>query len=90
MTYHGAKGLEFDTVFLPDVRDGVVPRGRMLTQEELEEERRMFYVAMTRAKRNLYISYSGDIQADDRKSVFIRELEENDGKTTRETKPQNI
>lgn len=90
MTYHGAKGLEFDTVFLPDVRDGVVPRGRMLTQEELEEERRMFYVAMTRAKRNLYISYSGDIQADDRKSVFIRELEENDEKTTRETKPQNI
>ena len=76
MTYHGSKGLEFDTVLLPDVREGVVPRGRMLDEEELEEERRMFYVAMTRAKRSLYISYSGDTQAGETQSILIRELQE--------------
>ena len=76
MTYHGAKGLEFDTVILPDVREGVVPHGRMLSGEELEEERRMFYVAMTRAKRNLYISYSGDTQAGDVQSIFVKEVRE--------------
>ncbi len=48
-TYHGAKGLEFPTVILPDVNERVTPHEKALTQEEIEEERRMFYVAMTRA-----------------------------------------
>lgn len=55
LTYHGAKGLEFDRVYLPDLNYGKVPHGRMLTKEELEEERRMFYVAMTRAKESLVL-----------------------------------
>lgn len=76
MTYHAAKGLEFDVVFLPGVKEGSVPHGRMLTQQELEEERRMFYVAMTRARERLYISYSGEEQDAGSRSPFVRELQE--------------
>ncbi len=54
-TYHGSKGLEFDTVYLLDVNEGITPSKRAETEEELEEERRMFYVAMTRAKRQLVL-----------------------------------
>lgn len=53
MTYHASKGLEFDRVYLPDLEYGKVPHGRMLTKKDLEEERRMFYVACTRAKESL-------------------------------------
>ena len=56
-TMHGAKGLEFDTVFIIQSNEGVIPYKRAKLDEELEEERRMFYVAMTRAKRKLVISY---------------------------------
>ena len=55
MTYHASKGLEFDRVYLPDLEYGKVPHGRMLTQKDLEEERRMFYVACTRAKESLWL-----------------------------------
>lgn len=55
MTYHASKGLEFDRVYLPDLEYGKVPHGRMLTEKELEEERRMFYVACTRAKESLWL-----------------------------------
>jgi DNA helicase-2/ATP-dependent DNA helicase PcrA len=75
MTYHAAKGLEFDHVFLPYVNAGAVPHGRMLTQEQLEEERRMFYVAMTRAKKSLCISGTGSTQGEHECSLFIRELQ---------------
>lgn len=57
LTMHGAKGLEYDTVFIPDVNDGMVPFGRQLSKEEEEEERRIFYVAVTRAKTRLEIMY---------------------------------
>ncbi len=70
MTYHGAKGLEFDRVYLPDLNFGKVPHGRMLAVEELEEERRMFYVAMTRAKESLVLLYDQK-QTD---SPFLTEL----------------
>ena len=56
-TMHGAKGLEFDTVFIIQSNEGVIPYKRAKLDAELEEERRMFYVAMTRAKRKLVISY---------------------------------
>ncbi len=56
LTMHGAKGLEFETVFLPGINEGTVPYGKVLSKEEEEEERRIFYVAMTRAKRSLNIS----------------------------------
>ena len=58
MTMHGAKGLEFDTVFIVGAKEGISPYKKAETKEELEEERRMFYVAMTRAKRKLIITYT--------------------------------
>ena len=70
LTYHGAKGLEFDRVYLPDLNYGRVPHGRMLTKEELEEERRMFYVALTRAKESLVLLHVKG-QAD---SPFLSEI----------------
>ena len=53
-TYHGSKGLEFDMVFCIDVNEGIVPSP--YCNGDVEEERRMFYVAITRAKSDLYIS----------------------------------
>lgn len=70
LTYHGAKGLEFDRVYLPDLNYGRVPHGRMLTKEELEEERRMFYVAMTRAKESLILLHIKSQQS----SPFLLEI----------------
>lgn len=56
MTIHAAKGLEYDTVFLVGMDDGVFPNTRwVLSPQELEEERRLAYVAITRAKRRLYL-----------------------------------
>lgn len=57
MTMHAAKGLEFDTVFVIEANEGSCPYKKATTDEEIEEERRLFYVAMTRAKRKLVISY---------------------------------
>ena len=53
LTVHGAKGLEFDNVWIPDCNEGVFPHGRMPDEKTVEEERRIFYVAMTRAKKSL-------------------------------------
>lgn len=57
ITYHASKGLEFDTVFLPDVVEGKIPNITNIFDLNVEEERRLFYVAMTRAKNELYITY---------------------------------
>ena len=57
MTYHASKGLEFDTVILPHLNEGSVPHKRSMGQEQTEEERRMFYVAMTRARKRLLMTY---------------------------------
>ena len=58
MTLHSAKGLEFDAVYLAGLEDGLLPHGRAINSgtEELEEERRLFYVGMTRAKHALVLS----------------------------------
>ena len=58
VTMHGSKGLEYDVVFLPCCMEGVVPHKKSRDQAALEEERRMFYVGMTRAKKELYLSYA--------------------------------
>lgn len=54
-TLHGAKGLEFDEVFLPDVNEDTIPYRKARLEADIEEERRLFYVGMTRAKRRLHI-----------------------------------
>jgi len=58
LTMHGAKGLEFDTVYVMAANEGVIPYKKAQIEDEIEEERRLFYVAMTRAKRQLTISYT--------------------------------
>jgi DNA helicase-2/ATP-dependent DNA helicase PcrA len=57
MTMHSAKGLEFGTVFLVGLYQGNLPYDRAKTEAELEEEQRLLYVAITRAKHNLFVSY---------------------------------
>ncbi len=75
LTMHASKGLEFQTVFLLDVNEGKLPSSRDLSLIEIEEERRLFYVAMTRAKRKLYISYVGGNEKYDKKpSMFLTPL----------------
>lgn len=58
MTVHSAKGLEFPVVFVVGMEEGLFPGERLTTERELEEERRLFYVAMTRAEHRLFISWS--------------------------------
>ena len=58
LTMHGAKGLEYDLVYIPDANDGIAPHKKALTESDKEEERRMFYVAMTRAKNNLRVYFT--------------------------------
>lgn len=72
MTIHLAKGLEFDHVFLIGVSEGVLPHVRSMDKEsQIEEERRLMYVAMTRARKTLFISFYG------MPSRFISEIPEN-------------
>lgn len=56
MTIHTAKGLEFDAVFIPGLVEGQFPSGKLQNEDQLEEERRLFYVALTRARKELYLS----------------------------------
>ena len=79
MTIHAAKGLEFDTVFLIEANEGRIPYKKAKTEQETEEERRLFYVAMTRAKEVLKICY---VKTKNGKEVspsrFVEELLEKD------------
>ncbi len=74
-TIHGAKGLEFDTVFLVDIVDDEIPGSNNASDVELEEERRIFYVGMTRAKKNLNIcAFKERNNTDYEISQFIEEI----------------
>lgn len=82
MTIHAAKGLEFECVFVGGVEETLFPSGMSInTREELEEERRLFYVAVTRAKQKLWLTYAnaryrfGQLVQND-PSRFIEEMPE--------------
>jgi DNA helicase II / ATP-dependent DNA helicase PcrA len=81
MTLHGAKGLEFDTVFLPGWEEGVFPNQRSMDEsgaKGLEEERRLAYVGLTRARRRAIVSHAANrrIYANWQSSIPSRFLEE--------------
>ncbi len=74
-TYHSAKGLEYHTVFLPELNEGLTPHRQALSPEDTEEERRMFYVAMTRAKRRLVLSCMKELRSREQvPSRFVGEV----------------
>lgn len=75
MTIHSAKGLEFEDVFVIHANEGEIPHQKAEKKEEIEEERRLFYVALTRAKNNLCISYITQKNGNSIKpSRFVEEL----------------
>lgn len=83
MTVHAAKGLEFDRVYIPDCNDKVFPYGSMIEEKEGEEERRIFYVAMTRAKENLELLYlTGTKERPRLPSRFLNPLQKNYSSTS--------
>lgn len=75
MTVHSAKGLEFEDVFVIHANEGEIPHQKAEKKDEIEEERRLFYVALTRAKNNLCISYITQKNGNSIKpSRFVEEL----------------
>ncbi|MBQ6221024.1 MAG: UvrD-helicase domain-containing protein [Solobacterium sp.] len=82
MTVHAAKGLEFDTVFVSDMNEGIFPNERAMNEGHrgVEEERRLAYVAFTRAKNKLYLTeaagFSYILQRVRTRSRFIDEIED--------------
>ena len=83
MTIHSSKGLEFDYVFIAGMEDGLFPSCSFeSSEEEIEEERRLCYVAVTRAKKELYISYAsermtwGQMNYNRKPSRFIYEMKQ--------------
>jgi len=78
-TIHQSKGLEFDVVFVLGVNEGVLPDNKIKTVSEKEEERRLLFVAITRAKKLLYVSSStqaffGGMRTYQKPSSFIKQL----------------
>ena len=74
-TMHSAKGLEFEVVFVPSIVKDTIPHKKSTTAEQIEEERRLFYVAVTRAKSMLYLSeikqrYDTKLE----RSCFLKEI----------------
>lgn len=70
MTMHGSKGLEYDKVFILNCNETVTPHKKAVSEAEIEEERRMFYVAMTRAKKELTLLYMTEEGDDQKESGF--------------------
>ncbi|MGN0160311.1 MAG: ATP-dependent helicase [Lachnospiraceae bacterium] len=77
VTMHSAKGLEYETVFVLDVNEGIIPYKKAVLNNEIEEERRMFYVAMTRAKEHLHLC-SVDTRFNKKMEIsrFLNEIQE--------------
>lgn len=75
LTMHGSKGLEYKIVLVMDVCEGIIPYNKAVLDEQIEEERRLFYVAMTRAKEKLYLLYPKQrYNKDTTRSRFIEEI----------------
>ena len=74
-TLHGAKGLEYDHVYIVNVNEGTIPYHKAVLEEELEEERRLLYVGMTRARKTLHLYYPEKRYQKKRKpSAFLEEI----------------
>lgn len=79
-TMHSAKGLEYEVVFVIDVNEGVTPHRKAVKDADLEEERRLFYVAMTRAKTYLFLYSLRELYKKDATvSRYIGELKDDSG-----------
>lgn len=81
LTVHSAQGLEFDVVFIPGMVEGVFPDFRARTEKELEYEKRLIFVAVTRARRLLYFTYAkkrampwGEVRSQ-HKSRFLKQVQ---------------
>lgn len=78
-TLHGAKGLEFDTVYILDVNEGIIPYKKAVLDKDVEEERRLFYVGMTRAREQLNVCFCSSIRDKSMEpSRFIKEVKQFD------------
>ena len=76
-TMHSSKGLEYEKVFILDAAEGITPYKKAVLEADLEEERRMFYVAMTRAKKELTICWTKKVGSHEKKpSRFLEEMQE--------------
>lgn len=91
LTYHRAKGLEFEAVFLPRLEDKELPFALAQTPEEQAEERRLFYVGITRAKRHLHVSFArhreGERRSRPRPSPFLGEIRPDEPVAVRTERP---
>lgn len=74
LTVHAAKGLEWDCVIIPDINEGEYPFHRAKTESEFEEERRIFYVGLTRAKKHLVLTSVNNRYSEIKPSVYFEEL----------------
>ncbi|MDO4617712.1 MAG: ATP-dependent helicase [Lachnospiraceae bacterium] len=86
-TLHASKGMEYDAVFILDINEGVIPYQKAVLDADLEEERRMFYVGMTRARKHLYLynvreRYEKKLQP----SRFLTEMKEAGRQAERKTR----
>lgn len=80
-TFHGVKGLEYDHVFITDVNEGMIPYRKSVLEADIEEERRLFYVGVTRTKKELTLCHCGQIN--NREMLPSRFLGEFFGETKR-------
>ncbi len=82
-TMHASKGLEFSTVYIVNANEGSIPYRRAMLPDEIEEERRMFYVAMTRAKKELFILYANKLhEKQTAPSRFLQEIKSYDSESS--------
>lgn len=76
-TLHSAKGLEYERVYILNVNEGSIPYRKAVLEEQLEEERRLFYVGMTRAKKELFLCYvEHQFDKDREMSRFLKEVKD--------------